>query len=86
MQNYLRTDCSDITWDMIKLSYGSVANLLILTLQDILNLGSEARFNTPNTISTNNWSWRVTEEQLEHLKKYKTDSYLRFLAEVYGRI
>lgn len=86
VQNYLRTDCSDVTWDMIKLSYGSVANLLILTLQDILNLGSEARFNTPNTISPNNWSWRITEEQLEQLKKYKTDSYLRFLAEIYGRI
>lgn len=86
IKNYLRTDCSDVTWDMIKLSYGSVADLLILTLSDILNLGSDARFNTPNTTGSNNWSWRVTEQQIGQLKKYKTDSYLRFLAATYGRL
>lgn len=84
VQNYLRTDCSDVTWDLIKKSYGSVSNLLILTMQDILNLGSEARFNTPST-QANNWSWRITEEQINQLKKNKTDTYLKFLAEVYGR-
>ncbi|MDE6431975.1 MAG: 4-alpha-glucanotransferase [Opitutales bacterium] len=86
VRDYLRTDCSDVTWDMIKLAYGSVANLLILTMPDILNLGSEARFNTPNTMNSNNWAWRVTDEQLEQIKRYKTDNYLRFLATTYGRM
>ncbi len=86
VQNYLRTDCSDITWDMIKLSYGSVADLLILTMPDILNLGSEARFNTPNTLGPNNWAWRMTKSNLEQLKNNKVDIYLKFLANVYGRI
>ena len=86
VQDYLRTDCSDITWDMIKLSFGSVARLLILTMPDILNLGSEARFNTPSTTGAHNWSWRMTEEQFEQLKRYKTDAYLKFLSTVYGRL
>ncbi|MDR2721179.1 MAG: 4-alpha-glucanotransferase [Puniceicoccales bacterium] len=84
VREYLRSNCSDVTWDLIKKSFESVANLLILTMQDILNLGSEARMNTPSTTS-NNWTWRVTMQQLDKLKQYKTDKYLRHLAEVYGR-
>jgi 4-alpha-glucanotransferase len=31
-----------------------------LPLQDLLELGDEARFNTPGTIE-GNWSWRLTQ-------------------------
>jgi 4-alpha-glucanotransferase len=33
-------------------------------MQDLLGLGSHARFNTPGT-AAGNWSWRVTSEGLE---------------------
>ena len=36
----------------------SAADLAILPVQDVLGLGSEARMNTPGTIS-GNWSWRL---------------------------
>ncbi len=37
---------------------GSVAQLAVLPVQDLLGLGSEARFNTPGTI-LGNWRWRL---------------------------
>ena len=37
---------------------GSVARLAVLPMQDLLELGSEARFNTPGT-TRGNWSWQM---------------------------
>jgi 4-alpha-glucanotransferase len=48
---------------MIKLAFKSEARLAIVPMQDFLGLGSESRLNIPGTTS-NNWSWRVTDEQL----------------------
>ncbi len=42
----------------------SAATLVILTPQDLFELGSEARMNTPATMR-GNWSWRMTQAQLE---------------------
>lgn len=43
---------------MIKALFGSRATTVIFPLQDHLNLGGEARFNTPGT-RAGNWRWRV---------------------------
>jgi 4-alpha-glucanotransferase len=42
---------------------GSVAQLAVVPMQDLLGLGSEARMNTPGTV-TGNWSWRLPEHSL----------------------
>ncbi|MDR1891061.1 MAG: 4-alpha-glucanotransferase [Puniceicoccales bacterium] len=81
---YLRTSCDDVTWDFIKKAYESPSNLLILSMQDILNLGSEARFNTPNT-PCGNWQWRMTREQFDGLCESQTPQYLCHLRDTYGR-
>ncbi len=44
----------------IKSALASVAETVILTMQDLLSLGSEARMNTPSTVS-GNWQWRALE-------------------------
>lgn len=49
---------------MIRLARESPANLAIIPLQDILELGSEARMNTPGT-AHGNWSWKFTWADLE---------------------
>ena len=41
----------------------SVADTVILPLQDVLCLGSEARMNIPGT-SEGNWAWRFRSDQL----------------------
>ena len=62
---------------MINTVLQSRAALAVLPLQDVLHLGSEARMNTPGTVS-GNWTWRFAWEALspdlashllEHLQK-----------------
>ncbi len=57
---YLQADENDsLNWCMMKAALASPADTAILTMQDLLGLGSEARMNTPSTIGEN-WQWRVT--------------------------
>lgn len=51
-------------------AFSSVANLAIVPMQDILELGSEDRMNTPGTV-TGNWKWQFTWEQLSANKVAK---------------
>ena len=44
---YVGTDGSEFHWDMIRLALGSVADVAIVPMQDLLGLGSEARMNVP---------------------------------------
>ena len=47
-------------WPLLRAVAGSVAEMAIFPVQDLLELGSEARMNTPS-VATGNWSWRVPE-------------------------
>jgi 4-alpha-glucanotransferase len=48
---------------LIRLAWSSVAALAMAPLQDLLNLGSEARMNIPGR-PEGNWRWRCTEDML----------------------
>ncbi len=48
-------------WPLIRAAQGSVAELAIVPAQDLLELGSEARINTP-AVAAGNWSWRAPEK------------------------
>ncbi len=61
--DYIHTDGTDIHWDFIELAMRSVANTVIIPLQDMLGLGSEARLNTPGQ-PTGNWRWRFKADLL----------------------
>jgi 4-alpha-glucanotransferase len=50
-------------WGLAKLALSSPAILAVLPVQDLLDLGNEARFNSPG-VAEGNWSWRLTPEQL----------------------
>ena len=43
---------------LIRAALGSVGELAVIPVQDVLALGSEARLNTPGTAS-GNWTWRL---------------------------
>lgn len=53
----------DLVKPLMQTALASVADLCVLTMQDLIGLGSEARMNTPSTIG-NNWHWRATADQL----------------------
>jgi 4-alpha-glucanotransferase len=46
-----------VNWTLIRLAQASVAELAVVPLQDVLGLGSEARFNTPS-VPDGNYLWR----------------------------
>ena len=47
-------------WQLAELALNSRADLAVVPLQDLLELGDEARFNTPGTAS-GNWGWRLQQ-------------------------
>ena len=53
----------EVTWELIRLAWASVAGLAMAPLQDLLNLGAEARMNLPGSVE-GNWRWRCTDEML----------------------
>jgi 4-alpha-glucanotransferase len=48
---------------MLRLAWSSVAALAIAPLQDLLDLGREARMNVPGSPG-GNWGWRYSEDML----------------------
>jgi 4-alpha-glucanotransferase len=60
---YLRCDAEQMLDSMLRATLGSVAQLAVLSAQDLLRLGSGARFNTPGT-TAGNWSWRLPDGAL----------------------
>ena len=56
--DYVGPDAAkEINWAMIRLAMGSIADTVVVPLQDVLGLGSEARMNVPGR-GDGNWSWR----------------------------
>jgi 4-alpha-glucanotransferase len=48
---------TDIVEALMRLAFMSVAHMAVVTAQDLLRLGTEARMNRPGT-SSGNWQWR----------------------------
>ena len=63
-QKYLGYYGNDITFELIRTAYASVADTVIIPMQDMLNLGSEARMNFPSKLG-GNWTWRFDWEQVD---------------------
>jgi 4-alpha-glucanotransferase len=79
-RSYLGRDGSDFAWDLIRAGMASVADTFIAPLQDVLDLGPEARMNLPGR-PNGNWGWRFRREQLSDAVQER----LKGLAETYGR-
>ena len=66
MWNYLKQpvgESDEVAWELIRLAWSSGAAIAIAPLQDVLNLGREARMNMPGS-TEDNWRWRCTDEML----------------------
>jgi 4-alpha-glucanotransferase len=71
---------AEINWIMIRAVAASVAGVVIVPLQDVLGLGSEARMNLPGTVS-GNWKWRYRPGALSG----ELSARLRALTALYDR-
>ena len=65
---------------MLETAFASVGDSAVAPLQDVLELGSEARMNTPG-IARGNWGWRVDRGSLTLRRAER----LRRLVESTGR-
>jgi 4-alpha-glucanotransferase len=80
MQKYLNYYGDEIVFELIRVAYRSVSDLVVIPMQDILNLGAEARMNFPGKLG-GNWTWRFTWDMVPYgiADKYKE------LAKLYER-
>lgn len=63
VRRYLSVSGDDIVNDLVRCAYRSVAETVLIPMQDVLELGSEARMNVPGA-ADGNWGWRFTWDQL----------------------
>ena len=55
------TEKEGLVWGVIRTAYASVSDLCVIQMQDLLNLGAQARMNFPGTLSDANWTWRADD-------------------------
>ena len=79
--DYLGTRDKNLLVDQVfRSAYGSVANLVVFQVQDILKLDNTARMNFPSTVG-DNWKWRLRSGQLDE----KHFNSLEYLVRIFGR-
>lgn len=79
-QKYMNYDGDNITFELIRVAYASVANMVIIPMQDILGLGSEARMNFPGKLG-GNWTWRFEWDQVNS----SLPQIYKMMSEIYER-
>ena len=62
-REYLATDGHELHWVLIRTALASVASTVLIPLQDVMGLGSDARMNLPGR-QAGNWGFRFTWDQL----------------------
>lgn len=70
----------DIPDAVIRTAYASVADIVIMQMQDLLKLGNEARMNFPSTVGCN-WRWRTLKGSLSEERR----TWLRTMTLLYRR-
>jgi 4-alpha-glucanotransferase len=61
--DYLGADGREMNWTLIRAALASVADTVIIPMQDVLGLGSEARMNLPGR-AAGNWRFRFSWDQV----------------------
>jgi 4-alpha-glucanotransferase len=69
----------DLVWALVRLALSSRGRVAILPMQDVLELGGEARMNEPGTFGGRNWQWRLepgqaSAEAAERLREATAES------------
>jgi 4-alpha-glucanotransferase len=80
IQEYLQNPVEPMPWPLIRACLASVCKIAILPMQDLLELDSGHRMNTPGT-TEGNWQWRFSWGDINSELMAK----LKHLNEIYGR-
>ena len=81
-RRYLRLgEEDDLREGLMLAALASVSDLCVLTMQDLIGLGTAARTNIPSTVG-GNWVWRATADQITE----DVAEWLRRYTALYGRL
>jgi 4-alpha-glucanotransferase len=80
LREYFSVDGLDVAGTLVRAAFASVADTVVVPMQDVLRLGTEHRMNLPGT-ATGNWSWRFDWSQVGPWPA----AALRRMAALYGR-
>jgi len=69
----------DLPYAIIRALYSSIADVIIVQMQDLLLLDNKARMNYPSTIG-GNWQWRMTKSQYLELDEELLMEYAELFA------
>jgi 4-alpha-glucanotransferase len=81
VRRYLECPDEQVVWQMIRAMMMSASRYAVLPMQDLLELGSDARMNIPSTCGQENWSWKLDSLDID---RWRIDR-LRSMTELYGR-
>jgi len=79
-RRYMHRDGSDVSWDLIRGAWSSVAVFALAPMQDFLCLDNQARMNYPGNPS-GNWAWRMPDNAANETLKAR----IKELNQLYGR-
>jgi len=77
VRRYFEAPDAQIVWQMIRQMLHSVCRWAILPMQDWLELDASGRMNTPATVGSANWSWRLSSLKLEPWRIERLASLIR---------
>ncbi len=80
-RRYTASDGTACHYHMMRAAYGSVADLAVVPIQDVLGLGPETRTNLPGVVD-GNWRFKLVSGQLTEASARM----LRELADTFGRL
>ena len=75
------TEKEGLVWGVIRTAFASVSDYCVIQMQDLLNLGGEARMNFPGTLSDSNWTWRAKDDIMSKALAKK----ILAMTKLYGR-
>ena len=77
LTSYFGCKEEELHWEIINYAISSSSNIVIIPIQDICGENSDARFNTPGTLSTANWSWRIEDDKITKVLKNKISKFVK---------
>ncbi len=69
VRRYFESSNEEVVWKLIKAILFSNSKWAIIPMQDILELDTNSRMNTPSTCGSSNWSWRLTTLEVDSWRK-----------------
>ena len=76
------SESEGLVWGVVRTAMSSVSDLCVIQMQDLMNLGGEARMNFPGTLTDANWTWRADNTVMDPALAEK----IYDLTTLYGRL